>query len=172
MKVDTSIVETENDYLRAYHENMPRIFRHVVSRVSNRTVAEDLTAETFFRAWNYLHKGNTIENMKAFCFKVANNLVIDHYHERRSFLPIEDVDDLLPPARRSESPEFHAEVSLLFSSLADLPSDYGAILAYRYVDDLGITEIASITGKSNTHVYVLIHRAKNALRKKFIRNAA
>ena len=164
----TNNIKIEKDYLRAYDENMPRIFRHVVSRVSNRAVAEDLTAETFFRAWSYIRKGKTIENMKAFCFKIANNLVIDHYQEKRSFLPLEDADEFFAATRRADSPEFCAELALLQSSLEDLPSDYGAILAYRYIDDLGITEIASITGKSHTHVYVSIHRAKNALRKVFV----
>jgi RNA polymerase sigma-70 factor (ECF subfamily) len=166
-------VHTQKEYLRAYEENVSRIFRHVISRVSNRAVAEDLTSETFSRAWRYLYRGNTIENMKAFCFKVANNLVIDHYQEKRAFVPLEEADEFLASSRRADNPELRAELSLLWSSLADLPSDYGAILAYRYIDDMGITEIASITGKSHTHIYVLIHRAKNALRKKlFIKEVA
>jgi RNA polymerase sigma factor (sigma-70 family) len=107
--------------------------------------------------------------MKAFCFKIANNMVVDHYIAKRSFLPIEDADKFVTAMHAGENPELQVELSLLRSHLVDLPSDYGAILAYRYIDDLEIAEIAAITGKSNTHVYVLIHRAKNALRKKFER---
>ena len=59
----------EKDYLKAYEENMPRIFRHIASRVNDRKVTEDLTSETFFRAWDYIRKGNAILNMKAFCLK-------------------------------------------------------------------------------------------------------
>lgn len=157
----------ERVYLAAYEENMPRIFRHIASRVSDRKVAEDLTSETFFRAWDYLCKGNKVENMKAFCFKIANNLVVDHYIAKRSFLPIEDADKFVTSSRAADDPELQVELSMLRSLLADLPSDYGAILSYRYLDDMDIGEIAAITGKSHTHVYVLIHRAKNALRKKF-----
>lgn len=38
----------EKEYLVAYEENMPRIFRHIFSRVNDRAIAEDLTSETFF----------------------------------------------------------------------------------------------------------------------------
>lgn len=156
----------EKDYLDAYEENMPRIFRHIASRVSNRAIAEDLTSETFFRAWDYIRKGNTIENMKAFCFKVANNLVIDYYHAKHTLLPIEETDEFVATSRQTDDPELQTELSLIRSALAGLPSEYSAILAYRYIDDLEIPEIAAITGKSHTHVYVMIHRAKNALKKK------
>ncbi|MDR3581986.1 MAG: RNA polymerase sigma factor [Candidatus Pacebacteria bacterium] len=159
----------EKAYLEAYEENMPRIFRHIASRVSDRKIAEDLTSETFFRAWDYIRKGSEVENMKAFCFKIANNLVVDHYRSKRPFLPIEDADNFVSSSRAEGDPELQVELALLRSHLADLPSDYGAILTYRYIDDLDISEIATITGKSHTHVYVLIHRAKNALRKKFER---
>lgn len=104
--------------------------------------------------------------MKAFCFKIANNLVIDHYHEKRAFTPMEEVDEFIATAQPDNDPKLQTELSLVRSSLANLPSEYGAILAYRYIDDLEISEIAKITGKSQTHVYVLIHRAKNALKKK------
>lgn len=164
---DFQMNSTEKAYLDAYEENMPRIFRHIVSRVSNRKVAEDLTSETFFRAWDYIQKGNTIDNMKAFCFKIANNLIVDHYSSRRTFVPIEDADELAATERHVDDPELQTELSLLRSLMDDLPSDYGAILTYRYIDDLEISEIAEITGKSHAHVYVLIHRAKNALKKKF-----
>jgi RNA polymerase sigma-70 factor (ECF subfamily) len=157
----------ENAYLDAYEKNMPRIFRHIVSRVNNRKVAEDLTSETFFRAWDYIQKGNAILNMKAFFFKVANNLIIDHYAARRTFLPIEDAEEMVATKRPVDDPEMQTELSLLRSLMDDLPSDYGTILIYRYIDDLEIAEIAEITGKSHAHVYVLIHRAKNALKKKF-----
>ena len=156
----------EKDYLDAYEENMPRIFRHIVSRVSDRKLAEDLTSETFFRAWDYICKGNTVDNMKAFCFKIANNLIIDSYHQKRTFVPMEDAEESMATSRQSDDPALQTELSLLRSLLTDLPSEYGAILAYRYVDDLEIAEIAAITGKSQSHVYVLIHRAKNALKKK------
>jgi RNA polymerase sigma-70 factor (ECF subfamily) len=163
---DFQTEDREKAFLEAYEENMPRIFRHVVSRIGDRKAAEDLTSETFFRAWDYVRKGNEVGNMKAFCFKIANNLVVDHYHARRAFLPLEEAEEFTVTTRGTDNPELQAELSLLRSFLSDLPSEYGAILAYRYIDDLDIREIATITGKSHTHVYVLIHRAKNALKRK------
>ena len=156
----------ETEYLDAYEKNMPYIFRHIAYRVSDQKLAEELTSETFFQAWDYVRKGNVVQNMKAFCFKIANNLVIDHYRRKKTFLPIERADDFVAASRSEENPELQMELSLVRSSLDDLPSDYGTILTYRYLDELDIPEIAAITGKSQAHVYVSIHRAKNALKKK------
>jgi RNA polymerase sigma-70 factor (ECF subfamily) len=165
---DGVLHDAEKMYLDAYEENMPRIFRHIVSRVGDRKTAEDLTSETFFRTWDYLRKQHTIENIKAFCFKVANNLIADHYHARakRPSVSLEGMDEFITSSRPVDDPLLQTEVSLLRELLNDLPSDYGAILAYRYIDDFDISEIATITGKSHSHVYVLIHRAKNALKEK------
>jgi RNA polymerase sigma-70 factor (ECF subfamily) len=157
----------EKAYLEAYEEHMPRIFRHIASRVGDRKVAEDLTSETFFRTWDYIRKENTIENMKAFCFKVANNLIADHYHAKHPSISLEAADELVVSSRLVDDPARQTELSLLRERLAELPSDYGAILSYRYIDDMDIAEIAAVTGKSQSHVYVLIHRAKSALKKKF-----
>jgi RNA polymerase sigma-70 factor (ECF subfamily) len=171
MQLSTPIEEPpansiEKAYLDAYEENMPRIFRHINSRVNDRKVAEDLTSETFFRTWDYIRKENTIINMKAFCFKVANHLIVDHYQARHPSISLEAAEGLVVSSKQSDNPELQTELSLLRDLMADLPSEYGAILAYRYIDDLDISEITKITGKSQTHIYVLIHRAKNALRKK------
>ncbi len=159
----------EKAYLDAYEENMPRIFRHIMSRVNNRSVAEDLTAETFFRTWNYICKEHAVENMKAFCFKIANNLIVDHYHSKHPIISLEAAEELVVSSRQIDDPAAQTELSLLRETMIDLPSGYSAILTYRYVDDLDISEIAAITGKSLSHVYVLIHRAKNALKKKIQR---
>lgn len=53
------------------------IYRYVFSAVGNAGDAEDIAQEAFIRLFRDLRKGHTIENVRAWLFRVAHNLVID-----------------------------------------------------------------------------------------------
>jgi RNA polymerase sigma-70 factor (ECF subfamily) len=61
------------------------IYRYVFAAVGNPGDAEDLAQEAFIRLFRDLRKGHTIENVRAWLFRVAHNLVIDFI--RRSPVP-------------------------------------------------------------------------------------
>lgn len=156
-------INIEKEFLKAYDDLMPRIYRHVVLKVSNRETAEDITSETFLRVWDIIRQGESIRNMKAFCFHVANNLVIDHYRKKKAQVDIEEIAEI----PYDQHIERNTEYSLMSSRLADLPSEYGAVLTYRYLNNMTVDEIAKIMGKSYSNIYVTIHRAKAALKKRY-----
>jgi RNA polymerase sigma-70 factor, ECF subfamily len=52
------------------------VFHYVISLVGNGSEAEDLTQEVFLRLCAELHDGRRIENVRAWCFKVAHNLAV------------------------------------------------------------------------------------------------
>jgi RNA polymerase sigma-70 factor, ECF subfamily len=53
------------------------IYRYVYSAVGNPRDAEDIAQEAFIRLFRDLRKGHAIENVRAWLFRVAHNLVID-----------------------------------------------------------------------------------------------
>ncbi len=58
------------------------IYHYVFSSVGNAGDAEDLAQEAFIRLFRDLRKGHAIENVRAWLFRVAHNLIIDQ--SRRS----------------------------------------------------------------------------------------
>src|SRR3989344_2523417 len=74
----------EQQFLKTYNEYADAIFRHCCFKVHNRELAKDLTQETFLRTWKYLQGGKTIENSKAFLYKTALNLIIDHSRKKQA----------------------------------------------------------------------------------------
>lgn len=63
----------EAQFLAAYDEWADAIYRHCFFRVYSKERAEELVQDTFMKTWQYLEKGNEVENLKAFLYKVAKS---------------------------------------------------------------------------------------------------
>ncbi|MFH1769661.1 MAG: RNA polymerase sigma factor, partial [Parcubacteria group bacterium] len=66
-------------FIEFYREHSPDVLKYCYFRVSSKEEAEDLTSKVFLKTWDYITKGNKIDNLRAFIFKVAHNIVIDFY---------------------------------------------------------------------------------------------
>src|SRR6266566_458854 len=90
----------EQLFIQVYDQFADAIFRHCWFRVSDRERAKDLTQETFVKVWKILDRGESVENMRAYLYRIANNLIIDHYRKKKDvsldllqedgFEPLED----------------------------------------------------------------------------------
>jgi RNA polymerase sigma-70 factor (ECF subfamily) len=163
VKIDPKTGEQLTESYDAYAD---AIFRHVYFRVSDRDLAKDLVASTFAKVWEYLAKGGKIENMKAFLYKTATNLVIDEYRKKGA----QSLDELIeegyePKASAGFDTGTSAEVGELVRGLARIPEPYREVVALRYIDELSPQEIADIKGLSPNAVSVRINRGVAMLRK-------
>jgi RNA polymerase sigma-70 factor (ECF subfamily) len=160
--------ETEKLFLKLYDENAEALFRYCYFRVSSREIAEDLMQESFMRVWNYLAEGNTIDTPKAFLYRIASNLIIDHYRHKKEM----SLDTLVeggydPVGEGASSITDFASAQHLLRLLDELDSQSREILTLRYVSDLSVTDIAKVIGQSENVVSVRIHRAIEKLKKLF-----
>lgn len=162
--------KTEEQFIAAYDRFAPAILRHIFYRVSDQALAEDLTQETFFKAWRNISSGEkNVENYKAFFYRIANNLIIDHYRQKdKKPSSIEDVNEIeisYDPTQEKEM-EHKINIEIVEEKLKELGEEYRDILIMRYVDDLSVKEISSITGKTPNSVSVIIHRGVKMLKNK------
>src|SRR3989344_7619964 len=74
----------EQQFTKAYKDHADALFRYCYLRVSDRELAKDLLQNVCFRAWQYIKKGGVVNNMKAFLFTTARNLVIDEYRKKKT----------------------------------------------------------------------------------------
>ncbi len=150
-----------------YDRSVKEIYRFIFLKVSSQEVAEDLTSETFTRIWKSLQAEENIENPRAFAFRIARNLVIDHYR-RKEFLKVttpDKIDVSDTEKRADERAEITSEMERVGEALRKLSEDYQNIVIWYYLDELSISEIADLLAKSETTVRVSIHRALKALKK-------
>ena len=148
----------------------PRVYRYAVSKLRDRTRAEDVAAETFARILRDLHrfkwKGAGFE---AWLFRIASNLVVDQVRVHGRELASED------PWERSKatddpSPEGIAlageTTRELNQMLAELPPDQQEVLTLRFAGGLAPDEIGSVMGRNANAVRQLQFRALGNLRDK------
>src|SRR3989344_5622010 len=73
----------EQEFLKAYDDLADAIFRHCYFRVSDRDKAKDITQDTFTKTWEYIARGGKVESIKAFLYRVANNLIVDEFRKKK-----------------------------------------------------------------------------------------
>jgi len=156
----------EHEFIRAFDDHADAIFRYCYYRVFDREKARDLTQEAFTKTWEYLLKGNKIDNFRAFLYRTALNLIIDQSRKKRE-LSLEDLQEQGMDFSSSdiESIETSLDAEALLGRLHELPAEYGEVLILRFVEDMDISEIAAALGERENTVSVRIHRGINKLRK-------
>lgn len=155
-------------FVEAYDFFAPKLYRHALYRTSSPEVADDITSETFTRAWESIReKANEIRHLKAFLYRIADNLIIDHYRKNaRAALPIsEELEETLrAPGDPHEQLDKVLDGEKLAGMLSKLRPETRDLLIMRYIDDLPIGHIAATTGKKANAIYVALHRAMNELK--------
>lgn len=162
----TNVNTNERELLRAYDEYADALFRHCYFRLYDRESAKDVVQDTYMKTWEYLSAGNSIDIMRAFLYRVANNLVIDYVRKQRP-LSLEMLHEKgFNPHDTSKNARVGDIVSgrEMVRALDKLEEPYRAVLVMRYIDDLMPREIAAVLGETENAVSVRIHRATQKIK--------
>jgi RNA polymerase sigma-70 factor (ECF subfamily) len=153
-------LEIETAFLAAYEEHADALFRHAMLRVRDKDAATDLVQETFSRAWLYLSEGNHIEYMRAFLYRVANNLIVDGSRKKRtaSLETLMEVDGFEPRDEMAKDPIEVPQAREAVALLKSLDEIYRTAITMRFIEEKTPKEIADELGVSENVVSVRIHR--------------
>lgn len=99
-------------------------------------------------------------------FRIAANELVDHYRreERRRAREHAAVSRLATAPPTDHAPDLDADDQLLVA-LSTLSPRYQQVLSLQYLADLAPSEVAEAAGVSRSHLAVLLHRARSALRR-------
>lgn len=165
MATTINSAELEQTFLAAYDEYADAIFRHCYFRVFDRERGKDLMQEVFMRAWQYLNKGEEVQNMRAFLYRIANNLIIDESRKKReASLDRMQEEGFDPGIDETEKMQNRIEHGRVVQELKQMDDGYRDILVMRYMNGLSPSEIAEVTGESANTVSVRIYRGLKQLR--------
>lgn len=151
-----------------YERHVGRIYTYIYYRTGNQQDAEDLTARTFHKALDHIHRyDNRGAPFSAWLYRIAHNLVANWHrdHSRHKELSL---DGQIGSAHASGNPERLAEASevreALLSALRRLPSDRQQLLLLKFTEALPNAQIGAIMGRSEGAIKSLYHRTLIALR--------
>ena len=114
-----------------------------------------------------MNTGAEIEKPKQYIYQIARNLVIDYYKKSKAVSLDVLEEDGFEARETSAGSELMSELLLLRDSIEKLEQDYREVLYMRFVEDMGVEEIADTLGVSANLVSVRINRGKKKLRELF-----
>ncbi len=146
-----------------------KIFSFIMMRVKDRTLAEDIFQDTFFKVIDSLKAGKYSEEGKflPWVMMIANNLCMDYFRRNKRMPKIVDSEgkDIFNVLRFSdESKEDivikEQTIHQVRKLIDELPADQKEVLILRHYADLSFKEIAEMTG---TNINTALGRMRYAL---------
>jgi RNA polymerase sigma-70 factor (ECF subfamily) len=129
-------------------------------------MAQDLTAETFCRAMaafdRYEDRGLPV---RAWLFRIAYNLVVAESRKRAPrIVQIDDDSGAVAVEDQSDRSDRLTEAREAREALAKLPETQRTVLELRFLQDLSVSETASVLGSNEQAVRAMTYRALRSLR--------
>jgi len=165
-------------YDQLYNLYSDKLFRYLYLRLGEREPAEDLAAEVFVRLVRMLphyriNSARPVAAFSAWLYKIAANLLTDHYRRQR-FRRHTDLADQAHLAADSPSPHQHVETDEaktdVWAAVGRLGAEQQAVVLYRFAERCSLAEAAELMGKSLGAVKALQHRALTRLRQLLAQN--
>ena len=162
-------------FAAAYDMYVEQIYRFIYFKIGNKKEeAEDLTSSVFLKTWNYIKDTEIKEKtLKALIYKIARNAIIDEYRKKalRDDVSLDQSENAQNIADDRQDIIGDIDINLdkdkIILKLNALKDDYRELIILRYIEDLSISEIAQIQGKTKGAVRVEAHRALRALKNLF-----
>jgi RNA polymerase sigma-70 factor (ECF subfamily) len=148
-----------------YDELVKPVYRYIYYRVEDE-IAEDLTEDTFFKVWQNLKKYKKGKHpFSSWVFKIAHNLVVDHYRRNKT---TEEIDEGMADPSDNINPAKQTDIKLtnirLRKIIRKLPDNYQQVIILKYINEFDNKEIADAIGKSEGAVRTIQFRALEKLK--------
>lgn len=141
------------------------LYAYVCGKVQDGTVAEDLIANTFLKAWRSAGRYRSgTDGFRRWIFGIARNEVRDYWRTNHHFLELHD-HDVTDESGSEPEGDVEGARRLVHRALATLTEDQRQVVVLRYFDNKSHEEIATMLGKREGAVRALLLRALRRMRK-------
>ena len=151
------------NFEKLFQENQGFIFRYLMKLCGNDSLAEELTQETFFRAYMNLTGLRKEEKVTVWLCQIARNTYFAWYIEQKKFQPLDDstIPESVPDiADAFTEKELQAKA---YACLHAMDEPYKEVLMLSLFGGLSLKDISSLFGKSESWARVTFYRAKQKL---------
>ncbi len=149
------------DFEKIYGENSDFIFKYLMKLCGNHSLAEELTQETFFRAYMNFSGLKDENKASSWLCSIARNTYFAWYNEHKKLSEIDEASaaetDIESVFERKELTE------KAFACLHGLEEPYKEVFMLSVFGQLSLTDISKLFGKSESWARVTFYRAKQKL---------
>ncbi len=160
-------------FAQLYDRYVEKIFKYIYYKLGSKSDAEDLTAQVFLKAWEAIGRYRLTERpFSAWLYRIAHNLVVDHFRTRREAVPIDDVTSIdEKDGDLDDVTQRHLTAETLRRAIHRLTSDQQQVIILRFLEGYSTEDVAKIMGKGQGAVRTLQHRALAGLARIFRRGS-
>ncbi len=151
------------DFERIFEENRGFIYKYLFKMCRNQTLAEELTQETFFRAYMNISNLKKEDKASLWLCSIAKNTYFAYYNEQKKLEPLENSVDAESPFDTVDILENKELAQKAFSVLHSLEEPYKEVFMLSVFAGLSLKEISSLFGKSESWARVTFYRAKQKI---------
>jgi RNA polymerase sigma-70 factor (ECF subfamily) len=149
-----------------YDRHFDGIYRYLFARVRHHADAEDLTEQVFLKMVDsiqrYRPRGVAFSS---WLYRIAHNLLVDRYRRagREPMELTDQVRDVRPHADPAALVQHSDERRRLVAAVERLTPEQQQVISLRFIDNLGVDEIARLMRRRAGAIHSMQHRALASL---------
>jgi RNA polymerase sigma-70 factor (ECF subfamily) len=167
--MDVAIIERarsgdEEAFVLIYEHYSPQIHRYVYRLVGSLEQADDITQDTFLRAFQGIAKIAIDSNVSAWLYRIASNAAFDILRRRKliTWMPIHEESDKSGEFTSEDFTPQVIESDIVRRAVAEMPPALAVCLVLRSVEGFSCEEIAEILKIPKGTVFSRLARARES----------
>ena len=157
---------TQEKLEKLYETCYMRVFSYAMTLAGERTQAEEITQETFFRAFSKQSEFRGESDEVTWLCAIAKNFFLDEKRRRNRTEPIPE-EDMPDTGKSMEQKALDRDTSFrIHLALHALEEPYREVFELRVFGELSFREIGTIFGKTENWSRVTYHRARLRLQER------
>lgn len=154
------------DFEKLFDDKQDLVFKYLIKLTGNAALAEELTQETFFRAYmNYTSLRNK-EKASVWLCQIAKNTYYAWYNEHKKLHSLETTESISNPDNMEDSFVKKELSKKALACLHKLEEPYKEVFMLSVFGGFSLKDISAIFGKSESWARVTFFRAKQKLSEK------
>jgi RNA polymerase sigma-70 factor (ECF subfamily) len=139
-----------------------KLFNYIHKSLNYSEVADDVYQETLIRAFKYFKSFRKDKSFATWIFAIAHNEIRKHLKNRLPSIQLDPETKLFTNSQNLPS----LLVREIYDYAEHLKPKQREVFFLFYDNGFSIAEISRITGHSNSHIKLILHRARKYLRQK------
>ncbi|MCM3412691.1 RNA polymerase sigma factor [Metabacillus litoralis] len=154
-----------------YDQHSKSVLSFILLMVKDYQQAEDLTHDTFLKAYLYYDSFKHYSGEKTWLFSIAHNITVDFLRKRKPAMLLKEIflmqKDYIPLPE--EIFQLKEESYELYKAIGELKDTYRKVIILRKIKGFSIEDTAMILSWSESKVKSTLFRAIPALKKQLLK---
>lgn len=147
-----------------YNSYADDIYRFLFVHVRDVALAEDLTADTFTKAWKNIDKYD-FRHPRGWLYAIARNTLTDYWRKKKPLPLDENIEITDDKPSHAEIMDKKIDIKRAAKALTRLPEEMKSVVSLRFLQGYSVRQTAEALDLSEANVRVVQYRALKKLKK-------